>query len=85
VVGAVELDIDEAAGVVRVGPHQIAEGDPITIDGTTGAVVVGAAALVASEPGPHLDRLLAWADAVSGDGVGSADERLRRAREALPH
>jgi pyruvate,orthophosphate dikinase len=42
IVGAGELDVDEAAGVVRVNGQVFCEGDPLSIDGSTGEVLAGA-------------------------------------------
>ncbi len=45
-----------------VGSTTVAEGDIISIDGTSGEVVLGAAALHAVEPTPEFDTILAWCD-----------------------
>ncbi len=48
---------------VQVGGRQLAAGDVITIDGTTGAVYAGAAPLLGSQAeNPYLRRILEWAD-----------------------
>jgi pyruvate,orthophosphate dikinase len=44
VVGAGDLDVEEEAGVVRVGERAFREGDELSIDGTTGEVLAGALA-----------------------------------------
>ncbi len=41
VVGAGALDVNERAGVMRVGDREFHEGDQISIDGTTGEVIAG--------------------------------------------
>jgi pyruvate,orthophosphate dikinase len=41
VAGCEGLDIDTGARTVRIGGHQLREGDVITIDGATGRVIVG--------------------------------------------
>ncbi|MBW6435593.1 hypothetical protein KZ829_17775 [Actinoplanes hulinensis] len=46
---------------VVVGGWSIPEGAVITIDGTGGEIVLGVAATVAGDTGPHVDRLLRWA------------------------
>ncbi|GAA3236122.1 pyruvate, phosphate dikinase [Nonomuraea helvata] len=80
VVGAADLEVDVAAARVRAGGRAIPEGTLVTIDGTGGEVAAGSPRIVTAASDPHLDRLLEWADAVSGDrSPGSAAERLRRA------
>ena len=49
VAGCGELDIDYAARQIRVGAHVIAEGDYISIDGSTGEVMAGAIPTIPSE------------------------------------
>src|SRR5581483_10280758 len=46
VAGCEGLDIDLDARTLRLGGHQLREGDTLTIDGTTGRVVIGEVALV---------------------------------------
>jgi pyruvate,orthophosphate dikinase len=62
VVGADALRIQGAS--FTVGDTTVNEGDLISIDGTTGEVVVGEADLVASSAPEELDTILGWADAV---------------------
>jgi len=49
VVGAEALTIDEHAGCLRAGARVVREGQALSIDGTTGEVIVGALDPVASE------------------------------------
>jgi pyruvate,orthophosphate dikinase len=62
VVGADAVKISgasfSAAGVT------VKEGDVISLDGTTGQVVLGEVELATSEPPPELDTILRWADSV---------------------
>jgi pyruvate, orthophosphate dikinase len=46
------------------------EGDMISIDGSSGEVVLGEMQLVASEPPPEFDVILGWADAVRKGKLG---------------
>jgi pyruvate,orthophosphate dikinase len=62
VCGANELDIDVEGCVVTVNGAVIHEGDVISINGTTGEVVVGAVPVVTPEPGGPFDTILEWAD-----------------------
>ncbi len=59
---ALQVDVDEH--VATVGGKTIREGDLVTIDGTTGQVVLGAVELVEPEPSPALELILDWADDV---------------------
>ena len=62
VCGASELDIDVAGGTFRVGDVVVGEGDVISINGTTGEVVIGAVPVVTPEPSGPFDVILGWAD-----------------------
>ena len=57
---ALEIELDER--VARVGEVTLREGDPLTIDGGTGRVIIGLAPLVEPAPDPNLDTVLEWAD-----------------------
>ncbi len=63
VVGAQELDVDPAAGRFRVNGRAVKRGQIITVDGTTGRVILGAVKLVAPKVGKDYETLMAWADA----------------------
>jgi pyruvate, orthophosphate dikinase len=63
VAGCEGLEIDAATGVVRIGGHQLHEGDTITIDGGTGRVIVGEVALVPPQINEDFETILEWADA----------------------
>ena len=62
VVGADALRIKGTA--FTVGDTVVSEGDVISLDGTTGKVVLGEVGLSASEAPPELDVILGWADAI---------------------
>lgn len=62
VCGATELVIDVAAGTVAVGGITLHVGELVSIDGSTGHLVVGEVGLEVPEDDPRVDRLLAWAD-----------------------
>jgi len=62
VAGCEELAIDEQAATVRIGRHELREGEVITIDGSTGDVIVGEVELVPPQINDDLDTLLSWAD-----------------------
>jgi len=64
VAGCDGLDIDTGARTVRIGGHQLSEGDVITIDGATGRVIVGEVSLVAPAINEDFETVLQWADDV---------------------
>jgi pyruvate,orthophosphate dikinase len=64
VAGCAALEVDADEGVARIGEIVIHAGDPLTIDGSTGRVILGLAPLVEPEPDPNLATILAWADEV---------------------
>jgi pyruvate, orthophosphate dikinase len=62
VVGANELHVDDAARACHANGHTIREGEWITVDGTTGRVLLGQVPTVDPEPGPYFQHIMAWAD-----------------------
>ncbi|HXY90925.1 MAG TPA: pyruvate, phosphate dikinase, partial [Acidimicrobiia bacterium] len=63
VCGAHELDIDIAAGSFTVNGTTVHQGDVISINGTTGEVVIGAVALIQpDELSGVFEKVLQWAD-----------------------
>ena len=60
--GAGALQIDFEAGQAQIGAHKIAEGDVITIDGTTGRVMEGAVPTLEAELSGDFAALMTWAD-----------------------
>jgi pyruvate, orthophosphate dikinase len=62
VAGCEALSIDLKARTIRIGDHELAEGDPLTIDGGTGRVIVGAVPLVPPEIDERFGTILGWAD-----------------------
>jgi pyruvate, orthophosphate dikinase len=84
VVGAADIDVDPRAGLFRANGRTIKRGQRLTVDGTTGRVILGEARLVAPRVGQYYDRLMSWADArrrlrVRANADTPAD--ARRARE----
>ncbi|NDH48583.1 MAG: pyruvate, phosphate dikinase, partial [Acidimicrobiia bacterium] len=66
VVGAEAIKISTDGGVKQfsVGSVVVKEGDIISLDGTTGEVVLGEVALSAAEPPKEFDIILKWSDEV---------------------
>jgi len=60
--GAEEVRIDLKAKHFTAGGITVAEGDHISINGTTGEVVLGDVVVVIPEPNEHFATVLAWAD-----------------------
>jgi pyruvate, orthophosphate dikinase len=69
VAGCEDLDIDTDARTVRIGGHQLREGDVITIDGGTGRVIVGEVALVPPAINQDFETILEWGDELRRLGV----------------
>jgi pyruvate, orthophosphate dikinase len=86
VVGVSDLAVDVANAAVRAGRRTVPEGTLITIDGTGGEVVVGRPRITTAATDPRLDRLLEWADELSGDHAARHEaDRLRAAHAVLRH
>jgi pyruvate, orthophosphate dikinase len=62
VAGCEELEIDLDARTVRLGGQDLREGDLITIDGSTGRVIVGEVPLVPPAINEDFETILGWAD-----------------------
>jgi pyruvate,orthophosphate dikinase len=62
VAGCEGLSIDIDAHTITVGDRTLSEGDVLTIDGGTGAVIVGEVPLVAPEVNDDLETILGWGD-----------------------
>ncbi|MEV0225646.1 putative PEP-binding protein [Streptomyces sp. NPDC050704] len=69
VCGAEGLRADRTAGTVRIGDRVLREGDPISLDGRTGAVYAGTLSVSVAGPPPELSTLLEWADDMRRLGV----------------
>jgi pyruvate,orthophosphate dikinase len=69
VCGAAALDIDVNAGQLAVGDTIVRLGDTISINGTTGEVVLGSVPVITPEPTGPFDTILAWADEFRRLGV----------------
>jgi pyruvate,orthophosphate dikinase len=70
VAGCGDADVDDKKKQIRIGPHVVKEGDWITLDGSTGRVILGKVHLV--EPDPHsgvFADFMAWADEFRTLGV----------------
>ncbi|MEU5646151.1 pyruvate, phosphate dikinase [Streptomyces milbemycinicus] len=83
VVGVAGLTVDAGNGTVTAGGRTIGDGTLITIDGTSGEVVLGRPRIVANAADEHLHRLLAWADDASGDHSPRGESQRLEAAHAV--
>jgi pyruvate,orthophosphate dikinase len=84
IVGAESVHIDGKK--FSVGDTVVCEGDVISLDGTTGEVIVGAMTLAAAEPTKEFHTILKWADEVRKGKLAvranaDTDEDATKARE----
>jgi len=77
VCGASALDIDVEGKQFRVDGTVVREGDVISINGTTGELVLGAVSVITPEPTGPFETVLGWADEFRTLGV--------RTNADLPH
>ncbi|WP_419926421.1 putative PEP-binding protein [Candidatus Poriferisocius sp.] len=66
VVGVETLAVDVVGGAARLGDVELRDGDPITIDGSAGTIMLGAAEVGSVEVPGELFTLLGWADELRG-------------------
>lgn len=83
VCGASGLRIDEAAGQFSIGGRVVRKGEIISVDGSTGQVLAGAAQLVQPELSGPFGALMGWADErrrlrVRANAETPADARMAR-------
>jgi pyruvate, orthophosphate dikinase len=84
VAGCGEADVNEQSKTIKIGPHVIKEGDWISLDGSTGRVILGKADLV--EPDPQsgvFAEFMKWADDARELGVRANADIPRDALKAV--
>jgi pyruvate,orthophosphate dikinase len=64
VAGAQAIEVDEKANRFSVNGRSIAEGEWLTVDGSTGKVFAGQAALIAPTLSDNFQRMMQWADRI---------------------
>jgi pyruvate,orthophosphate dikinase len=69
VTGAGSVQIDEAAGEVRIGQLSLSAGDRIAIDGSQGTITADDVPLVEPEVSPEFQTVLTWSDELRRLGV----------------
>jgi pyruvate,orthophosphate dikinase len=84
VAGCHELVIDYAARTATAGGQTFKEGDPISVDGSTGEVYLGAIPTVSArfEDQPELQKILGWADEVRRLEVWTNADKPEEAAQA---
>ncbi len=83
VAGAEAIEVSATNKVMKVGSSVVNEGDVITLDGSTGAVYLGALPLIAPEVSGAFGELMAWADEMRKLRVRANADNPRDARQAL--
>ncbi|MFZ2030890.1 MAG: pyruvate, phosphate dikinase [Vitreimonas sp.] len=81
--GAGEIRIDMKEGVFRVGARVVKKGDTITVDGSSGEVLQGAADMVQPELTGDFGTLMEWADKARRMKVRANAETPEDARTAV--
>jgi pyruvate, orthophosphate dikinase len=81
--GAGTLRVDTAAGTVAVAGHSLKAGDVITIDGSTGQVLLGRVPMTEPALSGEFATLMGWADDVRKLGVRANADTPGDARVAL--
>ncbi len=71
VTGCAEIEIAESAGLFRSRGNVVRTGDLITIDGSTGQVLLGEVAMIQPDLQGEVETLLSWADSQRRLGVRS--------------
>jgi pyruvate,orthophosphate dikinase len=80
--GAGSLRVDYAHRELTAGPHKLKAGDIITIDGTTGQVLLGRVPMLQPELSGEFNTLMEWADAARTLGVRANADTPADARAA---
>jgi pyruvate,orthophosphate dikinase len=66
VVGCADLHVDPVRRRAVLGPHTLAEGDPITLDGESGCVYAGVVGVSRETPDAALAEVARWRRALAG-------------------
>ena len=82
VVGCEALRVDYSVRKVKVGEKEISEGDVVTINGTTGEVIIGPVPLVEASFSKDFEAILSWADKRRRLGVRTNADLPRDAAKA---
>ena len=85
VCGATAVRIHRAGGTVASGGQSLAEGDVISVDGSSGTIYAGSVHVVPPQPGGDLETLLGHADRVRRLKVRANADNGRDAAVAIRH
>jgi pyruvate, orthophosphate dikinase len=83
--GAADVEIDLDAREFRVGDTVVADGDVISLNGTTGEVVIGEVEVETPEPSGPFSTVLGWADEFRTMGVRANADTAEDAERALEY
>ncbi|MCW3034509.1 MAG: pyruvate, phosphate dikinase [Solirubrobacterales bacterium] len=83
VTGAGDVEIDLAAGTVRIGSRKLSAGERIAIDGSHGAITTDDVPLVEPDVSEHLQTVLSWCDRLRTLGVRANADTPADARKAI--
>ena len=81
--GAGQLHIDNDRRTAQVDKQELKEGDIVTVDGTSGRIMLGAVPTLEAELTGDFGALMAWADARRTMGIRTNAETVRDAMRAL--
>ncbi len=82
VVGCGALRINEAAGECLIGTHKVKRGEYITLNGSTGEVILGQAPLTQPEISGNFETLMEWSDEIRTLGVWTNADTPQDAKNA---
>jgi pyruvate,orthophosphate dikinase len=82
IVGAEDISIDYKSKTFTVGDVSVKEGEPITIDGTTGRVILGDVPTIEPEISGDFEKIMKWADEMRRLGVRANADTPHDAKQA---
>jgi len=82
IVGAEDISIDYKSKTFTVGDVTVKEGDSVTIDGTTGRVILGDVPTIEPEISGNFEKIMEWADGVRRLGVRANADTPHDAKKA---
>ncbi len=81
--GANAIRIDAERKVAQIGTQEIKAGDMLTIDGSTGRVILGAVPTIEAELSGDFNTMMGWADGARRLGVRANAESVDDAKQAI--